>query len=283
MVNAALAQTLIRAVDEADSSDKLLDAVQRLADSRLEEGIPTLIAALSYNNPGAAVAAVDGLILIGKPAVLPLLDLLDQHNYTARAWAVRALAGIGDPRGLEILLDAAKTDFAMSVRRAAARGLGTILWHEMPSHAIGGAQESVLEVLWTVAQDPDWVVRYAAVTGLRSLAEAATATVPELVPQIIHKLEHLVGIESDLCVRTRIQFAQYQLRDQVGAPMAIAAGNNSETTTSTTPSNLDDWRQTLERLYNRKSQERSASSLPEGDPRRYHQLASAIAPTVLNT
>ena len=125
MTNNSLAQQLINAVEEADSSAKLLEAVQNLAAACLEESVPTLIAALGYNNPGAAVAAVDGLVQIGEPAVKPLLELLDNYNYGARAWAVRAMAGIGDPRGLNTLLDAAKNDFALSVRRAAARGLGT--------------------------------------------------------------------------------------------------------------------------------------------------------------
>ena len=58
--------SLIQAVDAADSSDLLLEAVEDLADACLEGAIPTLIAVLSYNNPGAAVAAVDGLIQLGE-------------------------------------------------------------------------------------------------------------------------------------------------------------------------------------------------------------------------
>jgi hypothetical protein len=50
--------SLIRAVEDADSSSLLLEAVENLASARLPGAIPTLIAALSYNNPGAAVAAV---------------------------------------------------------------------------------------------------------------------------------------------------------------------------------------------------------------------------------
>ena len=125
-------QALIEAVNAADSATRLTDAVQQLADARLLSAIPTLIAALGYNNPGAAVAAVEGLIVLGEPAVPALLNELDQHNYTARAWAIRSLAGIGDPRGLTTLLGAATADFAMSVRRAAARGLGKLRWAEFP-------------------------------------------------------------------------------------------------------------------------------------------------------
>ncbi|HLO48947.1 MAG TPA: HEAT repeat domain-containing protein, partial [Kamptonema sp.] len=82
---------LIRAVETADSAAGLLNAVKALAETNSESAIPTLIAVLGYNNPGAAVAAVDGLIQIGEPAVLPLLEQLDGYNYGARAWAIRAL------------------------------------------------------------------------------------------------------------------------------------------------------------------------------------------------
>ena len=67
------AQALIQAVEAADSSTSLLEAVENLAAVGLEESIPTLIAALGYNNQGAAVATVDGLIKIGEPSVQPLL------------------------------------------------------------------------------------------------------------------------------------------------------------------------------------------------------------------
>ncbi len=158
---------LIHAVEAADSSFKLLQAVQNLAATRSEAAVPNLIAALGYNNPGAAVAAVDGLIQIGEPAVKGLLEQLDSHNYTARAWAIRALAGIGDPRGLITLLGAATADFALSVRRAAARGLGTMKWHWFPDELLEIAQEEALDALLFVAgHDEEWVVRYSAVVGL---------------------------------------------------------------------------------------------------------------------
>jgi phycocyanobilin lyase subunit beta len=70
-------ETLLHAIAEADSSTRMVEAVERLAEARLEAAIPNLIAVLGYNNPGAAVAAVEGLIQMGKPAVLPLLELLD--------------------------------------------------------------------------------------------------------------------------------------------------------------------------------------------------------------
>ncbi|NJO94538.1 MAG: HEAT repeat domain-containing protein, partial [Hydrococcus sp. RM1_1_31] len=90
-------EILLRDIAEADSAIRMVEAVERLCQARLEAAIPQLITVLGYNNPGAAVAAVEGLIQLGKPAVTPLLELLDGYNYGARAWALRALAGIGDP------------------------------------------------------------------------------------------------------------------------------------------------------------------------------------------
>lgn len=269
MSNAALAQSLIRAVNEAASAASLLEAVQQLAAAQMEETIPTLIATLSYNNPGAAVAAVDGLVAIGKPAVQPLLDLLDSHNYTARAWAIRALAGIGDSRGLDELLDAAQNDFALSVRRAAARGLGTLHWHELASDRIQAAQVAALTALLKVCQDPEWVVRYAAITGLQSLASAASTLQPNLVPDIQHHLKQLAETETDLTVRTRICWAQQQLQaPSTSSPSPVYAtdiGIGLEL----------DWQRTVDNLYQRKFEERS-HTLPEGDPRRYKKLVEVL-------
>ncbi|MEH2436870.1 MAG: HEAT repeat domain-containing protein [Nostoc sp.] len=214
MNNSDLAQILIRAVEEADSSDRLLDAVQELAASGIEEGVPTLIAALGYNNPGAAVAAVDGLIAIGEAAVQPLLQLIDGYNYGARAWAIRALAGIGDVRALDTLLEAAKTDFSLSVRRAAARGLGTLRWQQVPPEKLESIQTQVLEALLLISQDPEWVVRYAAVTSLETLAIAIAVTLPDQASRIKNQLQQMLDNDVDLGVRTRVKFAQEKIQPQ---------------------------------------------------------------------
>jgi phycocyanobilin lyase beta subunit len=214
MNNSDLAQILIRAVEEADSSDRLLDAVQELAATGIEEAIPTLIAALGYNNPGAAVAAVDGLIAIGEASVQPLLELIDNYNYGARAWAVRALAGIGDVRALDTLLEAAKSDFSLSVRRAAARGLGTLRWYQVPPEKLESIQTQVLEALLVISQDPEWVVRYAAVTSLETLAIAISATLPEQVSRITNQLQQMLDTDVDLGVCTRVKLAQQKIQPQ---------------------------------------------------------------------
>jgi len=175
-------ETLIIAVEKADSANELLTAVENLAAAKSEAAIPTLTDVLRYNNPGASVAAVDGLIAIGKAAVPYLLANLDGYNYGARAWATRALAGIGDVRGLDLLLEAAVSDFSFSVRRGAARKLSQ--------------------------GDPEWVVRYAAIVGLEGLGTAAAAfrgAIRELLGQIRET-------EAEIVVRLRADQALEHLQ-----------------------------------------------------------------------
>ncbi len=281
MSNPTSAQDLIRAVEAADSAPRLIAAVQNLAAAGLVEATPQLIAALNYNNPGAAVAAVEGLILIGKPAVQPLLELIDDYNYGARAWAIRALASIGDPRSLPILLESAVHDFALSVRRAAARGLGTLQWPDFPPDQLAAAQAQALTALLTVTQDPEWVVRYAAVTGMQAIACAAHGTNPTLVPQIIEQLIQLIASDDDRTICTRSHWALQQLAE-LGLVSAAAMTTLAETLKEVSdhpPENIikTEWRIVMEQLYQRKFAER----LPvEGDPRRFQAAAATLAPPV---
>lgn len=204
-------QTLIQAVDEAVSATELVSAVENLANARSPEAITKLIEALNYNNPGAAVASVDGLIKIGEPAVEPILELLDNYNYSARAWAIRALAGIADPRGMEIILDAALNDFAMSVRRAAAKGLGSLQWEKLTANERTEAQKQCGEALIKITADSEWVVRYAAIAGLQSLAIATQTMLPNLYQAISQHLAIQYTTESTIAVQARIRFALDQL------------------------------------------------------------------------
>jgi phycocyanobilin lyase subunit beta len=254
---------LIEAVEAADSANLLVTAMENLAATKQTAAVPTLIKALSYNNPGAAVAAVDGLIQIGEPAVAPILDQLDGHNYTARAWAIRALAGIGDPRGLVTLLGAATADFALSVRRAAAKGLGTMKWHWFPADLLEIAQEEALESLIFVAQqDEEWVVRYSAVVGLQALA-GSIANYPDWQTQIKQVLAAVIEEDSIWAVRARALQAQQQLQ----------AGLATETDLSEPAPNID-WQGILTNLYARKGEERE--EIRAGDPRNYKDLAENI-------
>ena len=264
---------LIQAVEEANSSKLLLEAVQNLADAQLEGAIPILIEALSYNNPGAAVASVDGLIKLGYPSVPALLELLDMHNYTARSWALRALSGIGDPRGLVTLIGVATADFAMSVRRAAVKGLGTMKWAWFPDEMRDIAQEEALDALLFVAQqDEEWVVRYAAVVGLQSLAMTIADTHPEWRSEIQTQFNLMSCNDEVLAVRGRVWLAQQAI--------AQIYTNNLNTSIKVieekSPLSPTDWQDILDKLYEIKYQER-LEFVSEGDPRRFQKLAIAIA------
>lgn len=195
-------QQLIQAVEQADSPERLITAVRTLAAARSEGGIPTLIAALGYNNPGAALAAVAGLVQMGATAVPLLLELLDGYNYGARAYAIRALSAIADPRALEVLLNAAKSDFAPSVRRAASKGLGNLHWNQLePSHQ-PIAQEKAFHTLVEICQDADWSIRYAATVGLQTMANQT-----DLHSKILEHFHQMLQTETDLAVRARVQLA----------------------------------------------------------------------------
>ncbi len=211
MVTSSPVDQLIHAVEAADSPARLVKAVQDLAAARLEAGIATLIAALGYNNPGAAVAAVDGLVQMGDVAVQPLLDLLDGYNYSARAWAIRALAQIRNPLALNTLLEAAENDFALSVRRAAVKGLGYLHWHLLPVDEVHSAQRRAAEVLLVVSQDPEWVVRYAVVVALQELARTIATDQPELHTHISNHLQQVLSTDLELVVQTRVRLALHQL------------------------------------------------------------------------
>jgi phycocyanobilin lyase subunit beta len=205
---------LIRAVEEADSKGAMVAAVGRLAVQQHPEAIPTLIRVLGYNNPGAAVAAVDGLVSLGEASVPALLEELDGYNYGARAWAIRALSLIGDPRALDILLETATGDFALSVRRAAAKGLGHLNWALLPSEQVAQAQSQSLQALIQGTEDPEWVVRYAAVVGLQGLALAIRKTpCTEDFTTIQQQLQRVVQQDNALAVQARAKWALTTLAD----------------------------------------------------------------------
>ncbi len=158
---------------------------------------------------------MDGLVKLGKIAVAPLLEKLDGHNYSARAWAIRAIALLGDPRGLDTLLQALREDFALSVRRAAAKGIGAIHWSEIPASERYNAQSQAFVTLRDGLKDEEWVVRYAVVVGLQLLAVAVATdqetshanAQQELLTSIHHELNALIATEPEVAVKARLTLA----------------------------------------------------------------------------
>jgi phycocyanobilin lyase beta subunit len=221
-------QPLVAAVDGAHSAESLVQATRALALALVlppagatavtperATAIRTLVGVMGFNNPGAAVAAVDGLMACGPAAVEPLLEGLDNHNYGARAWAVRALAGIGDGRGLDLLEEALQGDIGPSVRRAAARGLGQLRLETLAPESRAPVWNRCLDALERGSQDDEWVVRYAVVVGLESLGRSPHGPRPAPVA-LLDCLERLAqpAQEAIPVVRLRAQ----QALDRLGPP-----------------------------------------------------------------
>ena len=196
---------LIQAVEQASEPAQLVAAVEALVAVKDKSAISTLIAVLGYNNPTAATSAVTGLIELGADSVQPLMEQLDEYNYGARAYSIRALAAIADPRVLELFIQSATTDFAPSVRRSAAKGLGTLQWERLNPQAYPGQQQA-MQTLLSITSDEDWSIRYAAIVGLQALAK-----IPQLTVQIKSHFELQIQTESDAGVRSRINWAQQVL------------------------------------------------------------------------
>jgi phycocyanobilin lyase beta subunit len=206
---------LIEAVNQAYSPSTLIKAVRDLSAAKDETAIPTLIEVFGFNNPGAAVVAVQGLVALGDLAVPPLLSQIDGYDYGARAWSHRALSQIGDPRALDTLSEAATEDFALSVRRAAAKGLGSLKWDKLPPQDIPKAQQKVLATLQQAStQDPEWVVRYAAIVGLQALARAMGDALSESYQRVLAHLQKVSEQDAELVVRSRSQLALGQLNTE---------------------------------------------------------------------
>ncbi|NJN72264.1 MAG: HEAT repeat domain-containing protein [Limnothrix sp. RL_2_0] len=197
-------EALIRAVNNPESAQGLVRNVATLAATKDPAAIPTLVEVLKFNNPGAAVAAVSGLIEIGEAVVLYLLENIDGYNYGARAWMVRVFAGIGDPRAIDVLIEAANTDFSLSVRRAATKGLGYLQWSKVSESEREGQQAKVRDSLLLALQDGEWVVRYGAIAGLEGLSRDVSSESKTLIRE---KLQLFLTEEAELAVKARCQKA----------------------------------------------------------------------------
>ncbi|MDH6083997.1 HEAT repeat domain-containing protein [Umezakia ovalisporum] len=193
---------LIRAVALADTPQKMVTAVKNLAAAQDVAAISTLIAVFGYNNPTAATVAVETLTQMGEIAVPQLLSQIDDYNYGARAYSIRTLAAIADPRALDVLITAAATDFAPSVRRAAAKGLGNLHWHKLKSPHRETGLNKALETLLLISQDSEWSIRYAAVVGLQALAQ-----IPDLQHPIRTRLNQVLATDEEKAIRARVRLA----------------------------------------------------------------------------
>ncbi len=98
---------------------------------------------------------------------------LDAGNYGARAWVVKVIAALRDPRGLDLLEHALQADIAPSVRRSATRGLADL---ELSKDAAQDQLVRCFEGLLKAVRDDEWVVRYAAAYGLEQRLNSAAVS-----------------------------------------------------------------------------------------------------------
>jgi phycocyanobilin lyase beta subunit len=158
-----LLSSAIRELDRARTTPDLIQATRSLSTLKDLKAAPKLIEVLSFNNPAVGAVAMGGLIALGPDVVPILLRNLNAHDYGARAWAIRALAELKDPRGTDVLIQALQQDIAPSVRRAAAKGLAAISGASIHSP---DRAEHCLQALIDAGEDGEWVVRYAVAYGL---------------------------------------------------------------------------------------------------------------------
>ena len=202
MAEAELTAAVVR-LEQATSTPELVQATRALSSFQDPDAAETLIKVLGFNNPAVASVASEGLIRLGRSIVPRLLVSMDTGNYGARAWLVKVLATLHDPRGLDLLEHALKADIAPSVRRAATRGLAELEVNEEDADAIRRCCESLL----LAGRDDEWVVRYAAAFGLEQ--RLRNTTVPDsMVHQALTLLRQLASSsESVKVVRLRAQLA----------------------------------------------------------------------------
>ena len=195
-------------LDQATSTPELVKATRALASLQDPGAAETLIKVLGFNNPAVASVATEGLIRLGCSIVPQLLVSMDARNYGARAWVVKVLATLRDPRGLELLEHALHADIAPSVRRAATRGLAELdLNNTKDADAIRRCYLGLL----LAGRDDEWVVRYAAAFGLERRLQQSNAT-GSISDQALALLRKLSSSSEDVkVVRLRAQLALQRL------------------------------------------------------------------------
>ena len=206
--------TRLQAIDQAATRQALAGASAQLvalmpqlsSEPELQgQAISCCIDLLKANNPAAALQALRGLIGCGAAAVEPLLNSLDERNYGARAWTVRALSAIQDPRGLAVLQRAVAHDIGPSVRQAAAYGLGRLQGDER------NLLEQCLISLKLACSDSEWSVRYAAVAALEQRLQQGLPTELEIEAQALLRLRSRQDMDDTLVVRLRALLALERL------------------------------------------------------------------------
>jgi phycocyanobilin lyase subunit beta len=150
---------LTEKVQIAQTEEELRVAIEQLIATRSSDAIPILIRSLRCTNSAICDLIVEGLVSYGDQAVPVIIQNLDDHDYAARYQGIRALVQLAHPDSFDTFVWGLTEDFAPSVRRASAKGLGVLQDHR------------AIPVLLSVISDPDWAVRYAVVIGLEPFVQ----------------------------------------------------------------------------------------------------------------
>ncbi len=174
-----------------DSPLELIAAAKEIAaaSATTPETLPVLVDMLGYNNPVAARIAVEALVKAGKASVPSLIIGVGAFNYAVNAYALRALAGVGDPSVAAVCTACAQKGPIPGVRRAACAALAALRFHDPE------AAHRAYDVLLRIADgEPDWGVRYAAVVGIERFV-ASELLDDETIELGVHVLESILSGE----------------------------------------------------------------------------------------
>jgi HEAT repeat protein len=101
------------------------NAAWALGEIGATRAIPYLVSSFSKTWEGIDAYCAEALVKIGRPAVMPLLQVIEGPDLNTRYWSIEALGEIGDTRAVEPLITLL-TDKDVIVRYSAAKALGAI-------------------------------------------------------------------------------------------------------------------------------------------------------------
>lgn len=224
-------------VSGPDSPAALIESMRRITEQVAAAGaggdgddavVPVLVDSLGYNNPISANMAVDALVNVyGRRAVPTLLRGVAAFNYAVNAYALRALARIGDASVAAVATKCALRGPIPNVRRAAVRCLGALRYDEpaslraciddglepggaddgdgAPADGAGSAADAA-DTLLALLDDSDWTVRYAAMPSLQRLIDSGQCDAARRETFHDQLREHAAN-DADEAVRTRAVLA----------------------------------------------------------------------------
>lgn len=184
---------LINQLNRAIVTTEIVALVETVVAKKTNEAIAPLIQLLHHHNPNISTAAVEGLVKLAPNSVEPLITAFQScKDHGVQAYIVQALARIGDPRALDLLIEVVGVEVANhcqgNVRRVAARGLGKI----GKINNLNTRNKAVEKLTWALFKAEDWALRYAAVVSLEEIAtELTTSTLQEA---LIQELDNVIQL-----------------------------------------------------------------------------------------